>query len=86
LKHLPRRRVELVRSLVTQEGEGKEGRLTIFALEQVEEIRREVVAELGQGLAQLALVDRAGVVAVEMAEDVLPVLDVFPEACELVFV
>ena len=57
--------------------------LTILALEQVQQARREVVAELRQRLAQLALVDRPGAVAVEVAEDILPVLDVLPEAGEL---
>ena len=57
--------------------------LTILALEQVQQARREVVAELRQRLAQLALVDRPGAVAVEVAEDVLPVLDVLPKSCEL---
>lgn len=49
----------------------------------MQELRGEVVPELRQGLLQLALVDRPRAVAVEVPEDVLPVLDVLPEASEL---
>lgn len=48
--------------------------LTVLALDQVEELRREVVAELGEGLVELASVNGARVVAVKVLEDVLPVL------------
>ena len=51
---------------------------TIFALEEVEQPRGEVVAELGESLLQLAPVNGAGAIAVEVAVDVLPVADVFP--------
>ena len=40
--------------------------------------------ELRERLVQLGAVDRARAVAVKVAEDVLPILDVFPQACELV--
>ena len=53
------------------------------ALELVEEARREVVAELRERVAQLAHVDRARAVSVEVLVDVLPVFDVLPEAGEL---
>ena len=46
-------------------------------------MRGEVVPELAQGLGELAAVDRSGVVAVEVAEDALPVFDVLPQAREL---
>ena len=38
---------------------------------------------MGEGLAQLAAVDRTRAVAVKVPEDVLPVLDVLPEAGKL---
>ena len=57
--------------------------LTILALEQVQPVRREVVAELRQGLAQLALVDGPGAVAVEVAEDVVPFLCTHMRRCSL---
>ena len=50
------------------------GGLTILALYELEKRGREVVAELRESLAQLATVDGAGVVAVKVPEDVLPVL------------
>ena len=54
------------------------GARTVLLLEEVEERGREVEAELLEGLVQLGAVDGAGAVAVKVAEDVLPVLDVLP--------
>lgn len=48
--------------------------LTVLALDQVEELRGEVVAELAQGLVEFGSIDGTGAVAVEVLEDVLPVL------------
>ena len=45
---------------------------------------REVVSKLVEGLPELIGVDGARVVAVEVAVDVLPVLDVLPQSRELV--
>lgn len=64
-------------------GQVKQGRLTVFALDKLEELRREVVAELAERVVQLVRVDRAGSVAIEVPVDVLPVLDVLPQSCEL---
>ena len=47
-------------------------------------MRGEVIAELAERLVQLVGVDRTGTVAVKVAVDVLPVLDVLPQARELV--
>lgn len=57
--------------------------LTVFALDELEELRREVVPELAERVVQLVGVNRAGSVAIEVPVDVLPVLDVLPQACEL---
>ena len=65
-------------------GGGEEGALTVLGLEEAEERGREVVAELLQRIGELLPVDRARAVTVEVAEDVLPVLDVLPQARELV--
>lgn len=59
-------------------------RRTVLALDKAEQLRREVIAELRQRLLELRAVNRAGAVAVEVPEDVLPVFDVFPEPGELV--
>lgn len=69
--------------MLREEGVGREGGRTVLALDLVEEARREVVAELRERVAQLAHVDRARAVSVEVPVDVLPVLDVFPETGEL---
>ena len=65
-------------------GGGEEGALTVLGLEEAEERGREVVAELLQRVGELLPVDRARTVAVKVAEDVLPVLDVLPQPRELV--
>ena len=59
------------------------GGLTILALYELEERRREVVAKLTEGLMELLSIDRARVVPVEVTIYVLPVLDVLPETREL---
>ena len=59
---------------------------TIFALEEVEQPRGEVVAELGESLLQLAPVNGARAIAVEVAEDVLPVLLWLKGICQIVLV
>ena len=50
----------------------------------MQELWREVVSKLVEGLPELVGVDGARVVAVEVAVDVLPVLDVLPQPCEFV--
>ena len=50
----------------------------------MQELWREVVSKLVEGLSELVGVDGARVVTVEVAVDVLPVLDVLPQARELV--
>ena len=67
----------------SQAGGGTRGARTIFPLEEVQQRGREVVPELRQGLLQLVPVDGPRAVAVEVAEDILPVFDVLPEAGEL---
>ena len=44
---------------------------------------REVVPELTEGGVQLLTVDGARTVTIKVSEDVLPILDVFPESSEL---
>lgn len=48
---------------------GKVGGLTIFALDEVEQLGVEGVAKLGHGLRELGSVNGAGVVSVKMFED-----------------
>lgn len=62
---------------------GSTRRLTVFLLDEMEKVRGEIVSELGESCVQLLSVDGSRAIAVEMTEDVLPVLDVFPEAGEL---
>lgn len=50
---------------------------TIFALHEVQKLRGQPVAELGQCRLQLLAVDRAGSVSIEMKEHALPVLSPF---------
>lgn len=47
---------------------------TVFALQEVEQLRGEPVAELVQSILQLGTIDAAGSIAVEVAEDALPIL------------
>ena len=56
--------------------------LTILLLEQREEHRGEVVPKAAQGFGELGPLYRSRVVSVEVPEDVLPVLDVLPQAGE----
>ena len=58
--------------------------LTVLGLNETQELRREVVAKLAEGLMELLSIDRARVVPVEVTIYVLPVLDVLPQSCELV--
>ena len=58
--------------------------LTVLGLNETQELRREVVAELAEGLVELLSIDRARIVPVEVTVYVLPVLDVLPESRELV--
>ena len=57
--------------------------LTVLGLNETQELRREVVAKLAEGLMELLSIDRARVVPVEVTIYVLPVLDVLPENREL---
>ena len=50
---------------------------TIFALNEVQKLWRQPVAELVQCRLQLLAVDRAGSVPIEMKEHALPVLRPF---------
>jgi hypothetical protein len=54
---------------------GKESGITIFLLHELEQGRGEVVPELAERVAELAAVDASRAVAVEVLEDVLPVLE-----------
>jgi hypothetical protein len=58
--------------------------ITVFPLDELEELRRQVISELFEGGLQLCAVDRTRMVLVEVFVDVLPVLDVFPESSEFV--
>lgn len=52
--------------------------------EQPDQTRGKVVAELAERPGHLILVDRSRPISIEVVENALPVLDVFPEARELV--
>ena len=58
--------------------------LTVLGLNETQELRREVVAKLAEGLMELLSIDRARVVPVEVTIYVLPILDVLPQPGELV--
>ena len=58
--------------------------LTVLGLNETQELRREVVAKLAEGLVELLSIDRARVVPVEVTIYVLPVLDVLPQPRKLV--
>ena len=62
---------------------GKGKCITVFPLDKVKELRGQVISKLFEGCLKLCAVDRTGVVPVEVFEDTLPVLDVFPEPREL---
>ena len=47
---------------------------TVFALQEVEQLRGEPVTELVQSILQLGSIDAAGSIAVKVAEDALPIL------------
>ena len=82
-----RKRTELrERGLERRREKGMESkrRLTVLRFYEVQELWREVVSKLVEGLPELVGVDGARVVAVEVAINVLPVLDVFPQSRELV--
>ena len=57
--------------------------ITVFLLDELEELRGQVISELSEGGLKLRAVDRTGVILVEVLEDTLPILDVFPESREL---
>lgn len=56
----------------------------VFPLDEVQEVRGEVVAELRECLLELGTVDGARAVSIKVAECIFPVLDVPPEPLELV--
>ena len=58
--------------------------LTVLGLNETQELRREVVAKLAEGLMELLSIDRARVVPVEVTIYVLPILDVLPQPGKLV--
>ena len=58
--------------------------LTVLGLNETQELRREVVAKLAEGLMELLSIDRARVVPVEVTIYVLPVLDILPQPGKLV--
>jgi len=56
-----------------------------FALQDVEQVRGDlVVTQVGQSHLQLGAIDGASFIAVEAAEDTLPILYAIPQAGELV--
>lgn len=65
----------------TEDGEERE--LTVFATDDIDDPRVKVVSKVAEGRVEFAGVDAAAAVLVKVAEDALPVLDVFPKAGEL---
>ena len=58
--------------------------LAIFPLNEANELRRKIVAELSESIMQLSAIDRPRAVLVKVLEDTLPVLDILEDARELV--
>jgi hypothetical protein len=49
-------------------------RHTVLALKERQQLRRKIVSELRECAIEFATIDTAGVIAIKMAEDALPVL------------
>lgn len=56
----------------------------VFSLDELEELRGQIVSELLQSSLELCTVDRTRTVPVKVLEDILPVLDVLPESSKLI--
>jgi len=56
----------------------------VFLLDEVEELRGQIVSELFEGGIELSTVDRTGLIPVEVGKHCLPVLDVFIESGEFI--
>jgi len=57
---------------------------SVFLLDKLKELRGQVISKLFEGGLKLCAVDRTGAVLVEVLEDTLPILDVFPESREFI--
>jgi hypothetical protein len=47
---------------------------TVFALQEIEQLRGKPVTKLVQSILELGTIDTAGSIAVEVVEDALPIL------------
>jgi len=56
----------------------------IFLLYEVKQWGGQVVSELGEGVTKFTAIYRPRAITVEMLENILPVLDIFPQTRELV--